>query len=173
MLEVGKRVSYASFGPGEVIEHRERLHQGVTTTFAVLDLPHQQMQVQIALDDPTAHERLREIVSAKVAKKLLERPSSPPVKFSAVYEERERASRRLLRENDPQAWANLLWSYAAYVAGGGLLAVSDRELISGSIGRLSCECGYALNRSADKLSAELWAHVEVAPRKRGRRPKAA
>ncbi|WP_217924832.1 hypothetical protein [Miltoncostaea oceani] len=173
MLEIGSHVSYSTFGPGEVVDHRVRLHDGKETTFAVVVFPHKHLEVQLPIGLAGVADRLRPIVGAREARRLLKKPAAPALVLSSVYEEREKAAHRLLRENNPAAWADVLWSYVTYFGNGGLLAVSDRELVSDSIGRLSCEAGYALNEAPEVISAELWKPFEATPKKRPRNRKGA
>lgn len=172
MLDVGSKLAYGTFGPGEVTEHITRDHLGVPTTFAVMFFPHGQMTAQVPLGNEHILARTRPIISAAEARRALKRPSKVEV-FSRAYEDREKICKRLLERSHPESWAAIVWAYVAFVEKGGVLAVSDREFVNNAIGQLSCEAGYALGRPAGKVAEDLWKNLDVTPRKRGRPKKAA
>lgn len=172
MLNIGSKLAYGSFGPGEVIDHVERAHQGIPTTFAVMLFPHGGMTVQVPLGNEDILARTRPIINASEARRVLKRPAKIAV-LARAYEDREKVCKDLLEVSEPASWSAAIWAYVSFVEKGGVLAVSDREMVNDAIGQLSCEAGYALGRPSGKVAEELWKHMDVTPRKRGRPKKAA
>lgn len=171
MLSVGSKLAYGTFGPGEVTGHVVREHQGVPTTFAVMFFPHGAMTVQVPIESEAVAARTRPIIDATEARRVLRRPAKV-ASLARAYEDREKVCRELLSVSEPASWSAVIWAYVSFVERGGVLAVSDREMVNDAIGQLSCEAGYALGRPAGKVAEELWKHMDVTPRKRGRPRKA-
>lgn len=155
-LTAGARVSYAGFGPGEVTEVVERDVLGERKRFAVLSIPHQGMNVHLPLDNEEIIGRLREIVSAELAAKLIAPPRRPgKFKLASSWTDRRDRVRAMLEANDPKTWADIYWAYATFAATGVLLTVADLDNIDASNNLLAAECAYALGRDFLELSAEL------------------
>lgn len=155
-LHTGVKVSYAGFGPGEVTEIVERPVLGETKQFAVLEIPHQGMKNQLPLDNPEILSRVRAIVSAELAAKLIVAPKRPgKMKLASNWTDRRDRVRQMLEQNDPKVWAEVYWAYAVFAATGVLLTVADLDNIDKSNSLLAAECAYALGRDFLELSAEL------------------
>lgn len=175
VLEPGTRVSYAGFGPGEVIEIATRQVAGRDATFAVIEIPHNQMKVQLPLDGEPGHERVRPLISVADAKRLSTLSGLTVKPLSSEWTSRRDRAQECLGANDAHAWAQQLVDYAAFARLGNGLAVSDHDLIDRTISALASECAFALGKEhlpATTELREIWralAETSGPSRKRRRR----
>lgn len=156
--EVGNCVRYEGLGAGRVADLVQRRFQGKQTTFVVLHFPHQEMTVQLPLDDPRVLQRMHPIISQRKLRTLVRSLATPSEELPARQaEERLNQAQEVLRHGGPEDWAELLRAYAhskrlghAHLASDMALAREAQEMLAAE---MVCASGRDFTDCLDEVKA--------------------
>lgn len=158
-LAVGSRVAYADLGPGIVTGTIWRELKGLATEFLELTIPHLEMTVQVPVVQKA--DRLRPLVAPEVALDLIEAPAREIHALPDQWPRRQAWVKAQLAEDDPAAWAGVVWAYAFYSGRGEWIGPADRDLLEDASDRLVSELAVAMGRERDEVRAVLDQRVAV------------
>jgi RNA polymerase-interacting CarD/CdnL/TRCF family regulator len=102
------------------------------------------MTAQVLLGDPRTTQRLEHVLSAQEASRLLEIMTTPRMRLSRTWDQREEIGERLLNSGAPHEWVSLLAAYAEARGRGLAVSSSDQELVREACELIAAEISCAI-----------------------------
>lgn len=150
-IKKGTKIAYAGFGPGRVVA----VHGRGDKKIASIEIPHQQLAVDLPVAHALANGRLRPLVSERTAKTLLKISDKGAESLPDSWSLRRDQVQEKVKANAPSSWRQLVADYLHFIAGGGTLSVSDHDLLDQALSLIAAEAAYVLGRDYDEVHTEL------------------
>jgi RNA polymerase-interacting CarD/CdnL/TRCF family regulator len=143
LLDLGEVLRYRGLGAGRVIDHVERDFGGQPRVFAVIAFPHRDMTAQVPVGDPKLMGKLAPVRDEAELREMLEQISLGDVQLARTWDQREEHGVGVLRDGEPEQWAQLLAGYARSRALDYAVSASDQGLIGRAVEMLAAELAAA------------------------------
>jgi RNA polymerase-interacting CarD/CdnL/TRCF family regulator len=170
-LELGESIRYQGLGAGQVIRHEERAFQGQLRIFAVIELPHRAMTVQLPIDDPEVARKLSRVLSKTECRRLVVSLREPGQTLARNWDQRAENGNAVLKRGGPVEWVGLLRAYASARKEGMPVAASDAEIVRTGLEMLAAELCAAAGSSYKDCFEEVQSHYRRAATENGREVK--
>lgn len=138
-LTPGSTVRYARLGSGTVMELTTRKFGGEEKDFAVIELPHQDMTVQLPINDDVVRNNLHNVMDEEDLRYLIKHMEVRAEPLPRTWDAREQEGKEVILKGGPEEWITLYSSYSVADGSGVKVASSDKTIVESLRELLSAE----------------------------------